>query len=211
MELLDIFDENHNHLGTCEKKEVHTRGLWHQVFACLFVNAELNKVYLQYKSSEHNDVAHLNKIDISVGGHLSAGETIEDGIREIEEESGLIVEYKELIPVGMRLIDKIINENYIIREFSYLHILDTTFNLKELKSQDDEVLYFIEFDIDELIEYLTSNKDTINGMTPEGEKTFNRNEFIQAYIEDDQLYLKYLNLAKQVANKEQNISWENFR
>ena len=87
----------------------------------------------------------------------------------------------------------------------------TTFNLKELKSQDDEVLYFIEFDIDELIEYLTSNKDTINGMTPEGEKTFNRNEFIQAYIEDDQLYLKYLNLAKQVANKEQNISWENFQ
>ncbi len=83
MELLDIFDENHNHLGTCEKKEVHKRGLWHQVFSCLFVNTELNKVYLQYKSSEHNDVANLNKIDISVGGHLSAGENIEDGIREI--------------------------------------------------------------------------------------------------------------------------------
>ena len=211
MELLDIFDENHNHLGTCEKKEVHQKGLWHQVFACLLINSKKNKVYLQYKSSEHNDVANLNKIDISVGGHLSAGETIEDGIREIEEESGLIVEYKDLIPVGMRLIDKTINENYIIREFSYLHILDTTFDLNTLKSQDGEVLYFIEFDIDELIEYLTSNIDSINGLTPEGIKPFNRNNFIQAYIEDDRLYLRYLNLAKQVANKEQNISWENFQ
>ncbi len=88
--------------------------------------------------------------------------------------------------------------------------MDTTFNLKELKSQDDEVLYFIEFDIDELIEYLTSNIDSIKGLTPEGIKSFNRNNFIQAYIGDDRLYLRYLLLAKQVANKEQNISWKNF-
>lgn len=209
MEMLDIFDENHNYLGTCEKKEVHRRGLWHQVFACLFIDSELNKVYLQYKSGGHNDVAHLNKIDISVGGHLSAGETIEDGIREIQEESSLIVDYKDLIPVGMRLIDKTINENYIIREFSYLHILDTKYDLNSLKSQDGEVLYFIEFDIDELIKYFTSNQEDIKGMTPEGEKTFNRNEFIQAYIGDDRLYLRYLLLAKQVINKEQNISWKN--
>lgn len=209
MEMLDIFDENHNYLGICEKKEVHRRGLWHQVFACLFIDSELNKVYLQYKSGGHNDVAHLNKIDISVGGHLSAGETIEDGIREIQEESSLIVDYKDLIPVGMRLIDKTINENYIIREFSYLHILDTKYDLNSLKSQDGEVLYFIEFDIDELIKYFTSNQEDIKGMTPEGEKTFNRNEFIQAYIGDDRLYLRYLLLAKQVINKEQNISWKN--
>ena len=45
MEMLDIFDKDHNYLGTCEKKEVHQRGLWHQVFACLFIDSELNKVY----------------------------------------------------------------------------------------------------------------------------------------------------------------------
>ena len=210
MEMLDIFDQDHNYLGTCEKKEVHARGLWHQVFGCLFIDSELNKVYLQYKSSGHNDVAALNKIDISVGGHLSAGETIEDGIREIKEESGLIIEYKDLIPVGMRLIDKFINENYIIREFSYLHILDTKYDLNTLKSQDGEVLYFIEFDIDELISYFTSDREKITGLTPEGIKTFNRKDFIQAYIEDDKLYLNYLLLAKQVINKEQNISWKNY-
>jgi 8-oxo-dGTP pyrophosphatase MutT (NUDIX family) len=210
MEMLDIFDKDHNYLGTCEKKEVHQRGLWHQVFACLLIDGQKNKVYLQYKNSGHNDVSNLNKIDISVGGHLSAGETIEDGIREIEEEAGLKVEYKYLIPVGMRLIDKFINENYIIREFSYLHIYDSEFDLNALKSQDDEVLYFIEFDIDELIAYLTNETDKVSGLTPEGYKEFKKDDFIQAYIGDDRLYLKYLLLAKQVINKEQNISWKNF-
>ena len=210
MEMLDIFDENHNHIGVCEKKEVHQKGLWHQVFACLLIDSKKNKVYLQYKSSKHNDVSTLNKIDISVGGHLSAGETIEDGVREIEEEAGLKVTYEQLIPVGMRLIDKYINENYIIREFSYLHIYDSEFDLNTLKSQDDEVLYFIEFDIDELIAYLTNEKDTIGGLTPTGYKTFEKDDFIQAYIGDDRLYLKYLLLAKQVINKEQDISWKNF-
>ena len=211
MEMLDIFDENHNHLGTCEKKEVHARGLWHQVFSCLFMNSKKNTVYLQYKNNGHNDLSSFNKLDISVGGHLSAGETIEDGIREIEEESSLKVKYQDLIPVGMRLIDKFINENYIIREFSYLHIYDREFNLEELKSQDDEVLYFVELKIDELISYLKKEIDTIGGQTPEGYKEFAKDDFIQAYINDDQFYLKYLLLAKKVINKEENISWNNFQ
>jgi 8-oxo-dGTP pyrophosphatase MutT (NUDIX family) len=210
MEMLDIFDENHNHLGTCEKKEVHARGLWHQVFSCLFMNSKKNTVYLQYKNNGHNDLSSFNKLDISVGGHLSAGETIEDGIREIEEESSLKVKYQDLIPVGMRLIDKYINENYIIREFSYLHIYDSEFDLNALHSQADEVLYFIEFDIDELIAYLSFETDKVDGLTPEGYKEFKKDDFIQAYVGDDRLYLRYLLLAKQVINKEQDISWKNF-
>lgn len=211
MEMLDVFDKEHNYVGVCEKKEVHKRGLWHQVFSCLFIDSQTNKVYLQYKNSGHNDVDNYNKIDISVGGHLSAGETIKDGIREIEEEAGLKVNYENLIPVGMRLIDKYINENYIIREFSYLHILDSKFDLLTLKSKDEEVMYFIEFDIDELIAYLTSEKDNIIGLTPYGYKEFQKIDFIEGYIGDDRLYLRYLLLAKQVINKEKNISWKNFK
>ena len=53
MEMLDIFDENHNLIGTCSKKEVHEKGYWHQVFACLFINSRNNLVYLQYKSHHY--------------------------------------------------------------------------------------------------------------------------------------------------------------
>lgn len=207
MEIIDIFDENHNHLGTCDKKIAHEKGLWHQVFACLFINSEKNTVYLQYKNSSHNELSDLNKIDISVGGHLLAGEKIEDGVREIKEESSLKVRYSDLINVGLRIINKKITDNFIIREFDYLHIYDTNFDLENLKSSDDEVLYFVEFDIDNLIDFFKAKKEYIYGKTPKKIKKFTKDSFIKGYIEDDHLYLNYLLLAKRVINKENNVKW----
>ena len=207
MEIIDIFDENHNFIKKTDKKTAHEKGLWHQVFGCLFINSKKNTVYLQYKNSSHNELSDLNKIDISVGGHLLSGETKEDGIREIKEESSLDIKYEELIDVGLRIINKKINETFIIREFDYLHILDYDFELEKLKSIDDEVLYFIEFNIDELITFFRTKKEYIYGKTPNDIRKFNLESFIKGYIEDDQLYLNYLLLAKKIINKEQNVKW----
>ncbi len=209
MEIINIYDENHKLLGTSTKEEAHKKGLWHEVFACLFIDSKKNKVYLQYKNNKHNDLSNLNKIDISVGGHLRNNESIKDGIREIKEESNIDIKYQDLKYIGQRIINKYINENYIIREFDYLHILDKEFDLTKLKSIDDEVLFFIEFDIDDLINYLQNNKKNIEGLTSYGLKTFNNNDFIKGYTEDDQLYLNYLLLAKKIINKESNVNWSN--
>ena len=57
---------------------------------------------------------------------------------------------------------------------------------------------------------MTVEKEKIEGLTPEGYKEFKKDDFIQAYVGDDRLYLRYLLLAKQVINKEQDISWKNF-
>ena len=122
MEMLDIFDENHQFLGTKSKKEVHEKGYWHQVFACLFIDSKQNLVYLQYKNNTHNPVSSLNKLDISVGGHLISGETYQDGPREIKEESSIDVSYDQLHYLGMHKTNVIINDHYIIREFHYEHI-----------------------------------------------------------------------------------------
>ncbi len=208
MELIDIYDENCHLIGSAPKEEAHQKGLWHKVFSCLLVNTKKNKVYLQYKSAAHNAVAHANKIDISVGGHLIKGEQVTDGIREIKEESSLNVSFNELVPFGIRKINKYINDNYIIREFSYLYIYDNEFILQDLKSIDDEVLYFIEFDIDELISFV-QNPSTIKGLTPTGYQEFNEKDFIKAYIEDDHLYLNYLLLVKKYMHNEplENLTW----
>ena len=210
MEYLDVFDENYHLIGSASKKEVHEKGLWHQVFSCLFVNTKKNKVYLQYKNATHNDVAHTNKLDISVGGHLLKGEKVSDGIREIKEESSLDVPFNKLISFGIRKIDKYINANYQIREFSHLFIYDSEFNLNDLKSLDDEVLYFVEFDLDELISFV-KHPTTIKGLTPYGYEEYNENNFIKAYIEDDHLYLNYFLLVKKYMQNEplKNLTWSN--
>ena len=207
MEQLDIFDENYNYIGTSSKKDVHQKGLWHQTFDCLFIDSKKNTVYFQYKNQEHNAASSKNKIDISVGGHLLANEKISDGIREIKEEANLDVNYNNLYYLGIRKVNKVINENYIIREFIHLHIYDNSFDIYSLKSIDDEVLYYIEFNIDELIDFLNNNTSIIKGNTPYGEKSFNIDNFIEGYLEDDKLYLNYLLLAKRIINKEENVKW----
>lgn len=209
MEIINIYDENHKLIGKSTKKEAHEKGLWHEVFSCLFINSKNNKVYLQYKNNKHNDLSSYNKIDISVGGHLNSKESIIDGIREIKEESNIDVNYNNLIYIGERIINKYINDNYIIREFSFLHIYDNEFKLNELKSIDDEVLYFIEFDIDELIDFLRNPSKSIKGLSKEGYKYYNKNDFIKGYLEDDELYLNYLLISKKIINKEHDIKWHN--
>lgn len=206
MEMLDIFDEEHNFLGTCNKTEVHQKGYWHQVFGCLLINSKKNKVYLQYKNSTHNPVSSLNKLDISIGGHLIKGESKENGIREIKEESSLVVSYEKLIYLGMHKTNVQVNKNYIIREFHYEHIYDNDFSLNTLKSIDDEVLYFVEFDIDELLSFIKNNENLIEGQTPYGPQKFKKQNFIKAYLEETKYYEKYLTLAKQLSIKK-NISW----
>src|ERR671933_433987 len=47
-----------------------------------------------------------NKLDVTVGGHLGVGESVLDGIREVEEELGLTVVADELVSLGTRKVEK---------------------------------------------------------------------------------------------------------
>lgn len=208
MEYVRVLNKKKETIGKCLKDEVHHKGLWHEVFGCLLVDKDKNKVYLQYKSNKHNDLSKKDKVDISVGGHLLYDEDIRDGIREIKEEASIDVNYDDLEYVGERVIDVFINDDYIIREFIYLHILFGNFDLNKLKSIDDEVLYFIEFDLDDLIDFVSSSKrESIIGITHLGKREFKKDDFIKAYLEEDHYYYNYLRLAKEriVGN---NIFWE---
>ena len=200
-ELIDIFDENHKLISKDTKENAHKHGLWHEVFACIIINSSTNKIYFQYKNPNHNEVVHLPKIDLSVGGHLQSGETEKDGIREIKEESSLNVKYTDLVKLANRKIDKYIREDFIIREFEYIYLYDSNVSLKDLHCIDDEVLYFIEFDIDHLIKFIKNNNKTITGNTLNKKQVFKRENFIKAYLEDDHLYLNLLLLTKDYINK----------
>ncbi|GKW46519.1 NUDIX domain-containing protein [Planococcus sp. NCCP-2050] len=100
-EKLRVFDEDGNAIGVASREEVHRRGYWHETFHCWMVSRKEGKgfVHLQLRSPLKKDFPNL--FDITAAGHLMAEETVEDGIREVEEELGLTVAFEELIPLGI--------------------------------------------------------------------------------------------------------------
>src|SRR5680860_957217 len=83
MELFDIVDKDDNIIGTTEKKTAHETGQLHRVGA-VFVFNKQGLLYVQVHKSSGGLYDH------SIGGHISKGESYEEGIkREAMEELGI--------------------------------------------------------------------------------------------------------------------------
>lgn len=146
-ETLDIYDEDMNHLGTAPRKQVHEEGMWHTVFHCWIVN-QPNKVWLQFRSSKRS--SNPNKLSVSVAGHLQAGESPKDGIREIEEELGLKVDINKLVKLfTSKKIDNY--PGYHNCEFNPTYLLESNVELQSLKLQPNEVGGIFKADIEDLV------------------------------------------------------------
>ncbi|NRF92940.1 NUDIX domain-containing protein [Paenibacillus frigoriresistens] len=138
-EMFDIYDEKMNRLGVAPRSEVHAKGLWHRTFQCWIVSLEgkVPSLLLQLRHPEKDLFPNL--LDISCAGHLAAGETTEDGVRELEEELGLKVDFSELIPCGMYAEEDLISDQLIDREFCHVFIYRCDQPLNRYALQPDEV------------------------------------------------------------------------
>lgn len=209
-EYIDIYDEKENLLGYCEKKKAHQLGYWHKVFGCIVFNSKRKKVFMQLKNPNHNKIHDKPLLEITAGGHLIAGETLENGIREIKEETGLDVEYNLLNFIERRKCNKIINKNYKIKEFQYYYSLDMNMKVTDFKNYDkEEVLGFVELNINDLINLIRDDKiKSIKGKRENGLKVeILLSDLDEAYIKDG-LYitlLEHLNVNKEKRNTNKKL------
>lgn len=209
MEYIDIYNDNHELIGTCEKKLAHKLGMWHEVFTCEFINPRKNTAIFQIKNNNHNNIHDKDMMEITVGGHYISGEKREDGIREIQEETGIKANFKDLKYLGVRQAATTVNPTYIVREFQHIYLYFTDNEVNELKCVDDEVSEFIEFDIDELIKLLLNKKKSIYGYTSKEKIKITLDNFVESYLKNDKLYLRLLIAAKRYINgdNEELIFW----
>lgn len=150
-EWIDIVDANGTPTGqTALKSEIHKNGWYHNTIH-LWLYTEDGEILLQQRS--HKKVIYPLLWDVSVAGHIDAGETfIEAAIRETKEEIGLKLNETELIKIGTRLHESIYNNGEIKDfEFHQIYITKLDVNLEELTPQKDEVealklVSFTEFD-----------------------------------------------------------------
>ncbi|MCX4255250.1 MAG: NUDIX domain-containing protein, partial [Bacilli bacterium] len=173
----------HQFIGRFEKQKAHELGLWHDVLGSLVINPNKNEVFFQLKNHKHNNVNEYDLLEITAGGHLRAGESLEDGVREIKEETGLQVSFEDMIPSGIRKCDT--DNNMTIREFQYYYLLPLDIDLQDLNPNEDESVAFVKMDIDAALNVIVNNQSAIGNIYSRGntrECCVNRECFDPAFI-----------------------------
>lgn len=131
-EHLKKFNAQYEQIGEASRAEAHNLGHWHEVFHCWvleYVNHEW-RIYLQLRSKDKLD--YPGQFDITAAGHLLVEETIEDGVREMHEELGILLAFSELISLGV-IPYAIDNER--IKDYEYVQD-EKVYGTKEISLRD---------------------------------------------------------------------------
>ncbi|WP_138754904.1 NUDIX hydrolase [Paenibacillus sinopodophylli] len=153
-ELFDIYDEQLRPLGTATRAETHARGYWHRTFHCWLTRREGDRRFARFQLRQASKDTNPGCYDTTAAGHLAAGETIREAMRELEEELGITASFEQLIPLGQIREDasgEVHGKPFIDREVSDVFGLVCEVPLTELKLQQEEVAGVYEADLDELI------------------------------------------------------------
>ena len=149
-EKVDILDARGKKTGEVAwKSEAHRLGLWHRCFHCWIVAPETSSggpyLFVQRRAAEKE--TWPDRLDVSVGGHLEAGEGALDGLREVEEELGLEVATRELVPLGTRRAELEIPAG-LDREFQEVFLLVRFLSHEDLRLQEKEVAAVVRLRLD---------------------------------------------------------------
>ncbi|WP_420322857.1 NUDIX hydrolase [Flagellimonas sp.] len=137
-ELIDILDEHGNPTGqSCLKSEAHRKGLFHPTIHVWFYTAE-GEILFQKRAHDKDTFPSL--WDVSVAGHIGAGEDILiAAVREIEEEIGLSVSSSDLERIGVFRSMHKHAETLIDNEFHHNFLCELKIPLEKLSRQESEV------------------------------------------------------------------------
>ena len=99
-------------------------------------------------------------LDISAAGHLAAGETKEDGIRELKEELGIDVDFEKMAYLGVR-ISATEHSGRSNKEFCHVVLLEDNTALQDYVIEEDEVSGVVEVDLTDGMKLLSGELDSM--------------------------------------------------
>ena len=137
-EYIDVLNMNGELTGKTELKSViHKKGLYHHTAHVWFYTSS-GEILLSQRSAKKTICPLL--WDVSVAGHVDAGETIKQAaIRETYEEIGLDVSETDLKKIGVFECFQTYDTGIIDNEFHNTFIAKLKVALTELTPQADEV------------------------------------------------------------------------
>ena len=167
-EYIDILNGHGEVSGkTCLKSEAHKNGFFHQS-AHIWIFDKNKNVLIQKRAANKDTFPNL--WDISVAGHISAGELpIDAAIREVEEEVGIKIAKNQLHFIGTSTKKVLHKIDLIDYELHHVYICSLNFNIETLKIQQEEVAKIKMIVLNKLISKVNTNN---NNFVPHGNDYF---------------------------------------
>ncbi|WP_152396402.1 NUDIX hydrolase [Paenibacillus guangzhouensis] len=164
-ELFDIYDETMNHLGVAPRSEVHAKGYWHQSFHCWIVSGEGADRQVLFQQRNALKDTFPNCYDITAAGHLTAGETVRQAARELEEELGLSVAFESLTSLGAAQYENtgdVRGIPFVDREYCHLFGVRCDQPLTSYRLQASEVAGLYQASLREMLELLAGARESVD-------------------------------------------------
>ncbi len=199
-EILDVFNEKYEWVGQAPREQVHKEGLWHQTFHCWILTSHDGDNFVLVQKRAGSKKTAPNKLDISAAGHLIAGETKLDGLREIQEELGISPESSKFIDLGIRISSSGTPGIKCNREFCNVVFLEDNTALIDHNLQESEVSALVEIKVQDGLKLFSGEVTDLtvsalyeeNGIKHIGEMNITVDDFIYRL---DPYYLKIFIMA----------------
>jgi isopentenyldiphosphate isomerase len=163
IENFDILNELGEFTGEiATRDECHEKGLWHRAVYAFIIDKNLN-ILLQKRSS--NKKLWPNKWDVTIGGHVNAGEFGRQAlIRECKEELGIEITDDEIkyIVSTTSVYNK---NNYVNNHYDECYLITKDINIEDLKLQKEEVSDAKYFSKEDLLNRINNNYEELTEKT----------------------------------------------
>lgn len=160
VELLDIYNENGDFIGTEDRKVVHEKGLWHKTVHCWLYDKNGN-IFFQRR-------ADRGTLYTTSSGHLSAGESVTEAFqREIKEEIGLEIDASDatfvaIVPFKM---DRVKEDGSLFKDRAFANVYVDLYegNYQDFKMDPNEVSGVVLVNAKEVLDLFKKENGQIKG------------------------------------------------
>jgi isopentenyldiphosphate isomerase len=151
-ELFDVLTAGGASKGFAKKRSaVHRDGDWHGSIHVWVYGIDRGVPYLAFQRRGRFKDTLPMKLDATVGGHLRSGETVEQTLREVQEEIGRSVTLAELLPAGIRLGVSEDVPGIIDREIQHVYLWRVDDPLTTFTPNPDELESLVQLPLEDVL------------------------------------------------------------
>jgi isopentenyldiphosphate isomerase len=162
-ELFDVVTSGGESTGIVKPRwQVHRDGDWHRSIHLWIYGTESGVPFLDFQRRGEEKDTWPGKLDATVAGHLGAGETVHDALREADEEVGISISADVAQQVGVRLSSNEGVGRTLDRELQHIFLVRRDQPIEAYMPNPDEVADIVRLRLDDAIAVLIGDRQHVS-------------------------------------------------